>query len=339
MNETTLFHYLTGNATAEEKQQIHAWLQASESNRAYLSELRAIWQARRPAHSERKEKQIQESLDRLNRRIDSLSLPQTPSYPKKSLRLRWAAAAAVFLLLAGLSYSLFLSHQRAGLDSGEWITYTQAAGQHEAACFFLPDSSQVWLDQASTLKYPAHFTGDMREVSLEGTAFFEVKKDSRHPFIVRTPGCAVKVLGTAFSVRSTRPDEPAETILMNGSVQVLAPSGRPVARLQPGQQAVYSPVDQTVEIRAVDAEALTSWRMGLITLSNVPAAEIVDTLEALYAIRIYMDTSVLQGRLYNFTFKRANTPQTTLRQFSYITGAPAYLQAAEEKSDLPRKKK
>lgn len=327
MNEITILHYLTGNATEEEKQQIHAWLQASESNRVYLGELRAIWQAGRIVRADKQERRLEQSLDRLNRRIDSLSLPQTPSYPKKSIALRFAAAAAAVLLLVGLSYSWLLREKKANADSEEWITYTHAAGQNEAARFFLPDSSQVWLDQASTLKYPARFAGETREVCLEGTAFFEVKKDSRHPFIVRAPGCAVQVLGTAFSVRSVSSGQPAETILMNGSVQLLAPSGQPVAKLLPGQQAVYSPTDQTVEIREVDAEALTSWRMGLITLSQASAAQIVDTLETIYAIRIGMDTAALQGRRYNFTFKRANTPQATLRQFSYITGAPAYLQA------------
>lgn len=326
MNEITIFHYLTGNATEEEKQQIRNWLQASESNRIYFCELRAIWQARKLTHSENRARQSERSLDRLNRRIDILSPPQKAFRPKKNLVYRFAAAA-ILLLLVGLSYTLFLLRPGTEDEAGRWITYVQAADENEVAHFFLPDSSQVWLDKATTLKYPARFHGDLREVRLEGTAFFEVKKDARHPFIVQTPGCTIKVLGTAFSIRSSHADEPAETILMNGSVQLLAPSGTPVARLRPGQQALYSPVAQTVEIREVDARALTSWRIGLVTLSDVSAAELVDTLEATYAIRIAMDTTALEGRRYNFTFKRTNSPQTTLRQLSYITGMPAYLQA------------
>lgn len=324
MNEIILFKYLEGKATQEEKLQIHIWLQAAEGNRLYLAQLKAIWQSRCLASQAACNQRAEKSLAHLNARIDSLDSPQKPLYRIRNIYYRLAGVAAILLLMMA-SYGFWQKHRSVPSYHKNWVTYVHSGAENDIATFRLPDSSQVWLDKGTTLQYPSHFDGSLREVQVEGTAFFEVKKDPEHPFIVHTPGCLIKVLGTAFSVRSTAPDQNAETILMNGSVQLLHLSGQPLAQLLPGQQAVYSPDKETVDIQDVDAKTLTSWRFGLVTLSNVSAGEIVRTLEEAYSIRIAMDTLSLQGRLYNFTFKRTHTPETTLRGLSYITGQRARL--------------
>lgn len=321
MNEIILFKYLEGKASNEEKLQIHAWLQAAEGNRLYLAQLKAIWEGRSLTNQANNKERAEKSLARLNRRLDALKVP---IYQTKHIYYRLAAVAVVLLLLMA-SYGIWQKQRPVPSCHKNWITYVHSAAENDIVTFRLPDSSQVWLDKGTTLQYPLHFNGTLREVQVEGTAFFEVKKDPEHPFIVHTPGCMIKVLGTAFSIHSTAPDQAAETILMNGSVQLLHLSGQPLAQLLPGQQAVYLPDKETVDICDVDAQKLTAWRFGLVTLSNASAGEIVRTLEEAYSIRIAMDTVSLQGRLYNFTFKRAHTPETTLSGLSYITGNHASL--------------
>lgn len=323
MNEIIIYNYLSGCATEEEKQQLFEWLQASETNRTLFCEIKAIWQARRLTDNVRNQNQapLKKSLAQLNRRIDALSAP-APFFSKKYSILHLVAAIAILLIMISTYASLRQKKALARPDD-EWVSYVHPIGSNEVATFYLPDSTQVWLDQATTLKYPKQFDGDMREVSLEGTAFFEVRKDATHPFIVHTPTCKIKVLGTAFSIHTRTPGQEAKTILMNGSVQLLDLTDEPVGRLRPGQEATFSPYDKSVEIREVDASAMTSWRFGLTTLSDLSAGELVRALETLYSIRIDMDTVSLAGRHYHFAFKRSNKPETTVRQLAYITGKPA----------------
>lgn len=323
MNEIIIYNYLSGCATEEEKKQLFDWLQASETNRTLFCEIKAIWQARRLTDNTRTPHQapLKKSLAQLNQRIDALSAP-TPILGKKYRVLQLVAAVAIFVIMIS-TYASFRQKKALTRPDDEWVSYVHPIGSNEVATFYLPDSTQVWLDQATTLKYPKRFDGDMREVSLEGTAFFEVRKDATHPFIVHTPTCKIKVLGTAFSIQTRTPGQEAKTILMNGSVQLLDLTDEPVGRLRPGQEATFSPYDKSVEIREVDASAMTSWRFGLTTLSDLSAGELVRALETLYSIRIDMDTVSLAGRHYHFAFKRSNKPETTVRQLAYITGKPA----------------
>lgn len=99
----------------------------------------------------------------------------------------------------------------------------------------LPDKTEVWLNAASQLKYPASFTNDTeRRVELQGEAYFQVTKDKNHPFIVSTNQQQIKVLGTHFNVRGYA-NEPIKTTLVEGSVQVSNPMSAKV--LKPGQQS------------------------------------------------------------------------------------------------------
>lgn len=328
MNEIIIYNYLSGHATAEEKKQLFDWLQASETNRTLFCEIKAIWQARRltdpvraPHHPP-----LKQSLAQLNRRIDALSTPAAPRTLGKYVFLHLAAAAVVLVVIISIYTSLTQKKYPAGHDD-EWICYIHPIDSNEVATFYLPDSTQVWLDKATRLEYPKQFTGDIREVNLEGTAFFEVRKDATHPFIVHTPTCKIKVLGTAFSIHTRTPSQEARTILMNGSVQLLDLADEPMAQLRPGQEATFSPYDKSVEIREVDASAMTSWRFGLTTLTDLSAGELVRALETLYAIRIDIDTASLAGRHYHFTFKRSNKPEAIVRQLAYITGKPARIRA------------
>src|SRR5690606_7700884 len=102
----------------------------------------------------------------------------------------------------------------------------------------LPDGTQVWLNSASSLKYPNRFDGPERVVELEGEAFFDVSKLQEKPFKVVSGGQVVEVLGTQFNISAYRDEVPARTTLVSGHVQVASTANlkSPVA-IQPGQQA------------------------------------------------------------------------------------------------------
>lgn len=332
MNEIIIYNYLSGQATEEEKRQLLAWLQASEANRTLFCKMKAIWQARRLADSVANLNQahLNKSLAQLNRRIDAFTSPTPLPTSKHRFFYSAVATAAILLVMISMAYLSLVRQNSADKPNDEWVSYAHPANSNEVASFYLPDSTQVWLDRATTLAYPVRFNGDIRKVKLEGTAFFEVRQDAAHPFIVHTPDCKIKVLGTAFSIHTRTPGQQAKTILMNGSVELLDLADHSLARLRPGQQALLSPDDRSVEIREVDAGQMTAWRFGITTLSDLSAGELIHALETMYSIRIEMDTAVLAGRRYHFTFKRSNSPETIVCQLAYITGIPAHIRPSRQ---------
>ena len=120
------------------------------------------------------------------------------------------------------------------------ILCTPKAGQF---AILLPDGTHVWLNNASTLRYPVAFTGPDRTVELAGEAYFEVAKDAAHPFRVKVQnGATVEVLGTSFNIMAYS-DEPTEhTTLIDGSVRVT----------EKNQSAILKPAEQT----ALDAHGI-----------------------------------------------------------------------------------
>ncbi|MCD0487782.1 FecR family protein [Pedobacter sp. MC2016-14] len=130
----------------------------------------------------------------------------------------------------------------------------------------LPDHSKIWLNAASSITFPTTFAGsDKRKIELSGEAYFEIKKDRAHPFIVKTQNQTVTVLGTHFNI-NCYPDEPVtKTTLLEGSVMVsVLQNGRSklplqTAILKPGQQSEMQ--NNSIDISLASEDA-TAWKDG-----------------------------------------------------------------------------
>lgn len=131
----------------------------------------------------------------------------------------------------------------------------------------LPDGSTVWLNAASTLKYPASFGNTSRMVELTGEAYFDIANAASHPFIVQSGSQSVQVLGTTFNVDAYPEDGLSKTTLIAGSVRVMNNRGSIV--IQPGQQAVNDP-DNNSSLRVIyaDTEKETAWTNNMFSFKN-----------------------------------------------------------------------
>lgn len=144
----------------------------------------------------------------------------------------------------------------------------------------LEDSSKVWINADSRLKYPTHFAGDERRIELEGEAYFEVKPGNK-PFIVQTSMGDVKVLGTSFGVRVYK-EENMLTTLVSGRVLY---RGRDSVQLNPGEQVVAS-LTGKIEKRSVDVDEYVGWKNGMYVFDHRPLEEIIRDLERWYGVTI-----------------------------------------------------
>lgn len=359
MEHHIIYKYLADQTTEEEDKQLLDWLNASEENRQLFFELKTLWHLK-SSLSGADSWVIRRSLERLNRRIDSgpaSSGPSTEGHPpvdplspelspptrhpvphhpgrenpsltsSRSVRRRRrlfarGSLAAILILIVGFFFYYTLPDPH----PAEAKTHTLVNTFPDSVLHIhLADGSMVWLNEQASLTYPEHFTGNRREVHLDGNAFFEVRKDSLHPFVVSTNLYKVEVLGTAFSINTHTVDGLAETILLEGAIRMQKPGGERLVDLHPGQQALYSISRQTVEVQEIDARQHALWRFGILSLSDVSIEEIIRCLQDTYHVRIQMDIRQFSDHRYNFSFKPSAEPEEALQHLSLLTGVEATL--------------
>lgn len=153
----------------------------------------------------------------------------------------------------------------------------------------LPDGTKVWLNAASSLKYPTAFTGNNRTVELTGEAYFEVAKNTNMPFRVWGGNQLVEVLGTQFNINAYDNESGTKTTLLQGSVRVSLPAAAQQTAtsviLKPGQQSAVSNAN-TIPVTTVSAADAVAWKNGLFQLDNANIADIMHQLERWYDIEV-----------------------------------------------------
>ncbi|HVU95470.1 MAG TPA: FecR domain-containing protein [Puia sp.] len=142
------------------------------------------------------------------------------------------------------------------------VLSTPRAGQFSLA---LPDGSRVWLNNASSLRYPVAFTGATREVELSGEAYFEVAKDANHPFFVHTTGgpagpATIEVLGTSFNIMAYNDESAERATLIDGSIRYI--HGHNSALLKPEEQSVLDATGNLKTLSNVNVAEITAWKNG-----------------------------------------------------------------------------
>jgi len=169
----------------------------------------------------------------------------------------------------------------------------------------LPDGTTVYLNAGSRLVYPEYFNDKNREVLLVGEAFFEVKEDKDHPFIVQTTELRIKVLGTKFNVSAYPTDNVIETVLTEGTVQLQQNNSKLFSddiELIPGQLAAFNKTTRQTALKTVNTENYTIWKDGLCKFEGTDLSRIIKKMERFYNIRFqysdpFLGTIKITGKL------------------------------------------
>ncbi len=147
----------------------------------------------------------------------------------------------------------------------------------------LPDDSHVWLNAASSLRFPTAFTGGQRTVELSGEAYFEVAKNKKMPFVVRTGQMQVQVLGTHFNVMAYQEEKETKTTLLEGSVKLTR--GPSQALLQPGEQGQLN--GELFKVRKdVNLEEVMAWKNGAFYFHDTKLDAIMRQIERWYDVTV-----------------------------------------------------
>ncbi len=164
---------------------------------------------------------------------------------------------------------------------------TPRGGQYQ---IILPDGSKVWLNAASSIRYPVAFTGNKRQVHISGEAYFEVAPDAARPFFVKLKGMEIKVLGTRFNVKAYGNESSSRVTLLEGAVVVK--TSDQTQRLMPGEQASLSESDKLALIKNADIRGITAWTRGQIYMGGAGVKEIMHQISRWYNVDIVYEGPV-----------------------------------------------
>lgn len=182
----------------------------------------------------------------------------------------------------------------------------------------LEDGTKVWLNSETELSYPSSFSGDKREVTLVGEAFFEVTPNKEKPFWVNTNGMSVRVLGTSFNVCSYQGSENTSTTLVQGSVAVRTADGVEKTMI-PSERLAYNKKSNQVSVEKVDTELYTSWINGVYIFKNAPLEEILEKLQRWYDFSIVYQDETLKHTRFSLTADRKTNIDKLLEVINYTS--------------------
>jgi ferric-dicitrate binding protein FerR (iron transport regulator) len=226
--------------------------------------------------------------------------------PPVNRRRTWAslsAAAVLVLLLAGGWWMWRKTPAGMAKNIATESSVRKFTQRAEQKYLLLPDSTQVWLNAASSLEFPETFQNGKREVYLVGEAFFDVKHAENMPFLIHTGNVMTRVLGTAFNIKAY-PDQPDIIVsVKRGKVQVTK-NEKLVATLTVGQQVTVTAAAQQAEIQPTKESRVADWTTGQLSYASRPLGDILKDLERNYNVTIELTAGELEQEIVTTSFRR-----------------------------------
>jgi ferric-dicitrate binding protein FerR (iron transport regulator) len=217
---------------------------------------------------------------------------------------KYAAILVVAVLLGSVGYYFgFINHIPA--------VYTEVVSAEKQVLdeYILPDGSVIALNSSSTLVFPKQFEDDVREVTISGEAFFDVKPNPEKPFLINAGGTQIKVLGTSFNVRAYPETETVEVIVETGKVQVTQKNGDLLDDtrelfLTPGEKGTLFYKSNLLEKSKNTNINFLAWKTNDIIFKETPLNEVIQCLEKVYHIEIDLADPELENEVLTAHFDK-----------------------------------
>lgn len=288
----------TGSASEKEKEEILEWIKKDKDNEVLYFKLKEIcdagmWNTRlKEANSATEWKLL---LEKINESSNTFQQTKTPFL---KIVFSYTKYAAVLLVGMLISFLIFRYPTKYSLEKDPGLVIITGKGERTKT--ILPDGTKVWINSCSSFSY--HKEGKIRSVDLKGEAYFQVKKDSLHPFIVNSSGFSVKALGTAFIVTGYENSNELSTILVEGSVCVGTENQKEQTIIKPGQKATLSPNRKNIAVQNVDTELYSAWRFGESRFVNLTFEEIAKRLERSHRVTFIFHNQRIKHLTFSGTF-------------------------------------
>lgn len=329
--------YLERKTSPEETEHIRSWLINPEHDAEVRRILGELW-----AHSEIKlngqAPDFDRMLDKLHHRINNAPIRQVQSRTLLATLYQTFSkiAAILFVPLMLISAYLYFTQVQPSkfVSSNIREIYTKPGTRTQID---LSDGTRVWLNDGTTFRYPESFSGEKREVYVDGEAYFEVHSNPKNPFIVNNPIMNTVVTGTHFNLHAYSADQYFEATLLEGKVRLERNDQK--WNLIPGEQVQFdSQLEKTVRRRVNPADA-AAWVNGILIFKNEKLSTAIKKLARWYNVEIIISDPkisnyLLTGRIQDekldqmlklialalpvtFEFKKVNHP-TEIERIIYM---------------------
>lgn len=301
--------YLDGKATPTEVGELCEWVRNNDSlDRWIMHEIEKSDASLDREVYERLFACIQEAIDAREEKPRSKRIAFTRV-------MRWAAIICLPIVAALVTYEVLST------SVADTLPLVVSAERGERAKVQLPDGTQVNINSASKISYPQNFNDKKRVIELDGEAYFEVKPDKERPFVVKTAGIEVTVLGTSFNIRSYKEDSEVSVVLLTGKVDVVSAKGRCVMR--PDEKLVYDKHTGLMTVGKVYSKEYVEWTMGNLRFENESLENIVKVLSRVYDVKIVFEAGLPKDK-YFFTGSIGNGGITNALDILSMTSALQY---------------
>lgn len=288
--------YINKQCTAEELQELEKLMLRPGIQHLFDEVLDERFIALTP-QTDTEQTHLDELLGKFNNKLNRVHAPVNLTQPAEAI------PASVFKIKKYLPYAAIWALVVSGFFAYRFVSVKNGAAIQKVAMremvnpygqrskIILPDSSEVFLGAGSKLTIPEKFTGNLREISLQGEAFFQVTKNPKRPFIIHTGTVQTRVLGTSFKIEAFK-NKPLTVSVVTGKVRVDDYAGNihtSLAVLTPGQKVTYDN-GQAIAGKAI-IDDTKAWKDGRQVFSGQALAEITDVLERWYNVKVEYKTA------------------------------------------------
>ena len=303
-------NYLTEGLDKNALDELKTWIAASAENQQYFIRQREIWLSavsREAASVYDKDK----AFENFRNRVESQKEIQSTSRRGFSLSALWRYAAVVAIIIAVGCISYWQGEVNVK-DTFADISVEAPLGSKTK--LYLPDGTLVWLNAGSRMTYSQGFGVDNRKVELEGEGYFEVKRNEKIPFFVKTKDLQLQVLGTKFNFRDYPEDHEVVVSLLEGKVglnNLLREEKEAV--LSPDERAVLNKANGLLTVESVTASNASQWTDGYLFFDEELLPDIAKELERSYNVKIHIANDSLKTfRFYGNFVRREQNIQEVL---------------------------
>ena len=303
-------NYLTEGLDNNALDELKTWIAASAENQQYFIRQREIWfsaVSREAASVYDKDK----AFENFRNRVESQKEIQSTSRRGFSLSALWRYAAVVAIIIAVGCISYWQGEVNVK-DTFADISVEAPLGSKTK--LYLPDGTLVWLNAGSRMTYSQGFGVDNRKVELEGEGYFEVKRNEKIPFFVKTKDLQLQVLGTKFNFRDYPEDHEVVVSLLEGKVglnNLLREEKEAV--LSPDERAVLNKANGLLTVESVTASNASQWTDGYLFFDEELLPDIAKELERSYNVKIHIANDSLKTfRFYGNFVRREQNIQEVL---------------------------
>jgi ferric-dicitrate binding protein FerR (iron transport regulator) len=301
-----LARYLSGECSNKEKENIEKWINLNSDNKRLMKFMKIAWSLSEIPAQESDIKNLwngiaEKSGIKANKEQQDFKSPSIFKWPlKQNIVYRVMRYAAVLVIMISLPYFIFN-----GFQIPSWIPFTSnlttvtvAKGNRQKV--ILSDGTNIVLDAGSEFKYPEEFDSDLREVTLKGEGFFEVKPNPQKPFIIHANNAVVQVLGTKFNIRAWKENKKVEVVVAEGKVSLNSKNRdfENAVILTRGFSSILPENGLPTKPQQIDINKRLGWMHNEVIFDNAPLSEILFQLERWYDVQFELaDTSVAAEHL------------------------------------------